>query len=75
MNGSEKWWASRGVWGGIISALGGLAGLIGLQVTPEDQAALTGGVVNAALWIQSGVTIFGGFLAVWGRMRATKTIE
>ena len=64
----KPWWASKGVWGGIIAAVAGVAGLFGVQVLPEDQAVLAD-VVTAV------VGSLGGALAVWGRIRASQRLS
>lgn len=59
---------SRGVWGGLVAAGAGVAGLLGFAFSPADIADAT----TALASIASGV---GGVLAVIGRVRATKKIK
>ena len=58
---------SAGVWGGIIAVLAGIAGLFGYSISEADQATLSQGVTGAFAFV-------GGIVAIWGRIRATKTI-
>lgn len=58
---------SKGVWGGIIAVVAGIAGLLGYVVSPEDQAsleALVAGIVSAV----------GGIVAIYGRIKATQKV-
>lgn len=67
MTDSKSLFLSRGVWGGAIAVLAALAGLVGYQVTPDQQAEL----VETGALIVSGI---GGLIALWGRISATKRI-
>jgi hypothetical protein len=64
---NKPWYASRGVLGGLVAALAGLASLFGYAVAPADQAALTELAVGVA-------AAGGGLLAIIGRVLATKAI-
>ena len=58
---------SKGVWGGVIALLAGLAGLYGYSV----DAALQGELVGVIIAV---VTAIGGALGIYGRITATKQI-
>lgn len=60
--------ASRGVWGGLVAVAGGLGGLFGWSIAPEDAVQLP--ILLAS--ISSGV---GGVLAIVGRIGATRAIK
>ena len=64
----KAWYNSRTVWGGIISALAGAAGVLGFVVDQEAQAQF----VNLALAISSAV---GGAVAIYGRFRACSVLK
>lgn len=64
----KAWWASRGVWGGIVAALAGLAGIWGYSIPAEDQ----GRVVELIVAI---VSAGGGVVAVVGRAVAKRPIR
>jgi hypothetical protein len=64
----KPWWASKGVWGGLVAVAAGVAGAFGYVVSPEDQATVVEGIVAL-------VGIFGGGLAVYGRIRASKLVK
>ena len=64
----KPWYASRAVWGGIIAVLSAIAGAFGYMVTPEIQGEL------AAQITAIGGAV-GGLLAVYGRVKATKSIK
>ena len=68
MDQTEKWYQSRGVWGGLIAVVAGIAALFGLTISAEVQVE----VVD--LLIALGPVI-GGALALYGRLKATKRIE
>ncbi|MGR3484049.1 MAG: hypothetical protein ACU0BF_01780 [Paracoccaceae bacterium] len=59
--------ASRTVWGGIVAIVAGGVGLLGYTMTPGDAAQLTDGLTSI------GATI-GGFVAIYGRVKATKRV-
>jgi hypothetical protein len=59
--------ASKGVWGGAIAFLAGVAGLFGFTVAPVDVAGITAN-------IDAIIVAVGGLLAIWGRVTATKAI-
>lgn len=67
MNGTKAWWQSKSVWGSIVALLAGVATLAGvkLDATLQDQLAnlLTG-----------AGEVFGGALALYGRITAKATL-
>lgn len=64
----KPWWASRGIWGGLIAAGAGVAGILGYSVSPADQVALLDllSALGAAL---------GGLIALVGRLQARRPIR
>ena len=64
----KKWYKSKAVWGGLISAFAGLAGIFGFVVDEWTQAD----IANACFAASSAV---GGLLAVYGRVRASSVIK
>jgi 2-methylisocitrate lyase-like PEP mutase family enzyme len=68
MEETKSIFASKTVWGGLIVIVAAVAGFFGYTITGDDQASLLGLVDNALL-------IFGGLLAIWGRVTASKRIE
>jgi len=68
MTESKKWWESKTVWGGIIAVLSAIAGAFGYTVSPDMQAELATNITA----IGGAV---GGVLAVYGRVKATKSVE
>ena len=68
LNGTEKWWQSRSVWGSVVAFVALVVSFFGLTVAPEDQEMLVGGIVAV-------VGAVGAAIGVWGRVRATKRIE
>jgi hypothetical protein len=63
--GPKPWWQSRAIWGSLIAAAAGLAGLAGYTV---DVPAVTEAIVGAA-------TLVGAALAWYGRLRAERPIS
>lgn len=58
---------SRAVWGGVLAMAAPLAGWLGYTVSSADQAEI------AAL-VSAAISVIGGALAIWGRIKATKRI-
>lgn len=64
---TKKWYASKGVWGGIVAVVAAIAAGFGYQLGPEAQ----GDLVTALAAIGGAV---GGVVAVAGRVVASKKI-
>jgi hypothetical protein len=72
MNETKPWWASRGVWGGIILVLSLIIGAFGYSgLTPEEQTVLGDSITNLAAVLG---TVIGTILAIWGRIKASKQV-
>jgi uncharacterized membrane protein len=67
MTDSKAWYASTGVWGGIVAIGAAALGAFGYALAPGDQAQL-------AEWIATLGGIAGGLAAIVGRVRASKRI-
>ena len=67
MNETKKWWESGSVWGGLIAAGAGIAGMVGYGVSEDDQQQLVTLVPAAA-------SAVGGIVAVIRRLSASKRI-
>lgn len=61
----KPWWQSRAVWGGLVAAFAGVGAVFGLEVN-EAEALEVAMAASAA---------FGGLLAVYGRVKATRPIR
>ena len=68
MNESKEWYESRTVWAGFLSMICGIAGLFGIQFTPEGQSIIT------ELLMSLGAA-GGGIGAIVSRVKATKIIR
>ena len=68
MNETKKWWESGSVWGGLIAAGAGIAGMVGYGVSEDDQQQLVALVPAAA-------STLGGTVAVIWRLSASKRIR
>lgn len=64
----KKWYASKGIWGGVITLLSVILTVLGYQLTPEDQELIVASITA----VMGGI---GGLLAIWGRVRASKPIK
>ena len=64
----KNWYASKGIWGGLIAAAAPIVGgLLHVSITGDD--------VNTAMgYVSEIVGAAGGLLAVYGRVKATKQI-
>lgn len=58
---------SRGVWGGAVAVLGGLGGLFGYTIPPQD-------AVQLPILLSGIASSVGGVLAIVGRIKATRKI-
>ena len=66
MNTAPKaWYESRAVWGGIVTAGAGIAGLAGYDVDKESLTDILLGIGG----------LVGSALAIWGRVQATRPIS
>jgi hypothetical protein len=74
MDNTKPWYTSRGVWGGVVAVVASGMQLAGYAVTPADQAALAEGAAQLGGLVVSGVTLVGGAISIWGRIRATHAI-
>ena len=63
----KPWYASSTIWGALIAVAASLGGLIGINLSAQDQAALT----EIALQLAS---VGGALLAIYGRLRADRRI-
>jgi protein-S-isoprenylcysteine O-methyltransferase Ste14 len=64
---NKSWWASKGVWGGVVAVLAAVAGIFGFTFGVEAQEA----TVQMITQILAGA---GGLLAIWGRVTAKRPI-
>lgn len=67
MNGSKSMFASKGVWGGAIAFLAGVAGMFGYGVPADAVSGITDNITAI-------IAAVGGLLAAWGRITANKKI-
>lgn len=65
---TKAWYMSKGVWGGIIAGIAGVAGVLGHSVAPGIVEALPDAIV-------AFVAAVGGLLAAYGRLKATTGIK
>lgn len=74
MNGTKGALSSVGVWGGIVAVLAGIIGVFGYAVSPEDINTLANSAQQIYLAVSGIAGVFGGLVAIWGRIRASKKI-
>lgn len=68
----QKWYTSKGIWGGILMLVALILQVIGVaDITPDDQAALTDSLVNVSTIVAE---VVGLVLSIWGRITARKPI-
>jgi hypothetical protein len=67
MEETKSLFASKTVWGGLIVVVAAVASMVGYTISAEDQVALTD-------FVNQGITLVGGLLAIWGRVTASKKI-
>lgn len=71
MNETKGFWASKTIWGNLISIAALVAGLFGIEVDAATQATIVDG--TTAAYASIGVVI-GQLVAIYGRIAATKKI-
>lgn len=71
MDETKSWYASKGVWGGIIALASVIAGFFGVQIDESTQAVIVDQITGSAAAV--GV-IAGAVTAIWGRLAANKQI-
>jgi uncharacterized membrane protein len=63
----KSWWASKTVWGAIITVASVCAGFFGFELSADEQAALTDSVVGVVgslgVLVGAGVSVYGRFKA------------
>lgn len=74
MDGTKKWFESRGVIGGAVAALAGVLGLFGYAVTADEVAALTDATWQFLQLVTAMSSLIGGAWSIIGRIRASKKI-
>ena len=65
---TKAWYTSKAVWGGLIAVGASIAGGFGVVVGADTQGQI-------ADFIVIGVGAVGGLLAIYGRVKAGKTIK
>jgi hypothetical protein len=63
----KPWYASTGVWGAVVTLAGSVLSLMKVQLDPQL-------LDDIRQWVLSLVTLVGGGVARWGRIRATRRI-
>jgi hypothetical protein len=63
----KPWYASTGVWGAVVTLAGSVLSLTKVQLDPHL-------LEEVRQWVLSLVTLIGGGIALWGRIRATRRI-
>lgn len=71
MDETKSWYASKGVWGGIVALASIIAGFFGITIDENTQAVIVDQVTGSAAAI--GV-IAGAVTAIYGRIAATKQV-
>jgi uncharacterized membrane protein len=64
----KKWYTSKTLFGAALASAAGIAGLLGYTVSPDEVANVEGALVSI-------ISIVGGLIAAYGRIKATKEIK
>ncbi|MHB8122576.1 MAG: hypothetical protein ACYDG4_10525 [Desulfuromonadaceae bacterium] len=67
MEDNKAWWQSKAVWGGLVALGSAVAGAFGIYVEAQTQAQIVDYVIV-------GAGAVGGLFAIYGRLKANKTI-
>lgn len=65
---AKPWWYSRTIWGGIAAVIAGIGQEVGIPMSSEEVSALGESLFSV-------MTVIGGILAIYGRVRAERTIK
>lgn len=68
MNDTKPWYMSRTVWGALVAIAASIGGAFGIMISEIEQVE----IADTILQIVGAV---GGFLALFGRLSAQKTIS
>jgi uncharacterized membrane protein HdeD (DUF308 family) len=63
----KHWWESKAVWGGVVALIAGILGVFGVAVSTAEQGLLVESLTGIAAAV-------GGLLAIYGRIKASKSI-
>jgi uncharacterized membrane protein len=63
MNPLKPWYLSKSIWGGIVAVAASLAGLFGITMGADDQAAITDAILQATGAAAAAFAIFGRIAA------------
>lgn len=67
MTSTEKWYKSKTIWASIVVVIATALGFFGIELASADQTALVELIIGA-------ITAVAGFIAIYGRVVATKKI-
>lgn len=69
VEGKKKWYKSKGVWGGIVAVVAGMAGqFFGVDIGEDTQDKL-------ASQIPAAIGVVGGLVAIIGRIVAQDKVD
>lgn len=68
-------WLSKGIVGGALAAIAGVAMLIGIDFTPDDAQSIGDSVDSIADKLFELVSVVGGIVAIVGRVTANSKIK
>src|SRR3972149_7562540 len=73
MEDTKKWYTSKTIWGGLIMMVSTILQVTGIvDISPDEQSTVTEGVLGVVSWIGQ---LVGAVLAIYGRIKASKSIE
>jgi len=65
---TKHWWESKTIIGALVAIFSSILGFIGFSVEPEMQTEFADLVVTL-------ISVIGGLIAIWGRVKAGKSIK
>jgi hypothetical protein len=68
LSGAKSLFASKTFWGAALAVLAGIASILGYTISAADQAQISELVIGMG-------ALFGGWMAIYGRIKATKVIR
>jgi hypothetical protein len=74
MDSTKPWYQSSGVLGSLLAMGAGTAATFGYTITPDDQSAIAQTFTQGAGVVSSAISVIGGAVALYGRIRATHKV-
>ena len=69
---TKSWWASKTIWGAVITVVCVVLSIFGVEITDAEQSAIRD---NLTELVTLGGAVVGAVLSIYGRVKASKSIK